>query len=84
MASDSTISPVRVWAYRIARAVMFAMFAMLPVHFYFHRWEVSDITTALAYVLLLPVLALCIIARRFSSFGWGILAVFLHSLSTYA
>ena len=84
MASDSTISPVRVWAYRIARVVMFTMYAILPVHYYFHRWETSDIITAFAYVLLLPVLVLSIIARRFRPFGLALLAVLLHSLSTYA
>jgi hypothetical protein len=84
MAFDSTISPTRAWAYRIGRVVMLTMFVMLPVHFYFHRWETSDIIAALAYALLLPVAVLSIIARRFSPFGWALLAVLLHSLSAFA
>jgi len=84
MASDNTITPIRGWAFRVARVVMFTMFAIIPVHFIFHSWRVSDITTFFAYILLLVVAVLSIIAFRFGPLAWALLAVLLHTLSAFA
>ena len=84
MAFNSTSSTLRDRAYQIARGTIFAMFAMVPIHFIFHRWQASDIITSLACALLLVVAVLVIVARRFGPLGWGILAVVLHGICGFA
>jgi len=82
MASDENI--LKDLAYRIARVVIFTMFATVPVHFIFHRWEASDVIAGLADVLFLIVLVLSIIAFRFVPLAWALLAVLLHALCVFA
>jgi hypothetical protein len=59
---------------------MFGMFILVPVQFFVHNWRASEMVTGFAYVLLLVVAALSLIALRFGPLGWALLAVFLHSL----
>ena len=84
MASNTTIGILRGRAYYIARGAMFAMFATLPLHFIFQRWRASDIIAGLAFVLLVAVATLSVVARRYWALGWAVLAMLLHCMSAFA
>lgn len=84
LTSEKTITPIRSWAFWIARVAVFSMFAILPVHFIFHRWEVSEVITGFAFKLLLVVAVSSIVARKIWPIGWALLAMFLNSLIAFA
>ncbi len=82
MNGSVVIGAVGIWSHRIARAVMFTMFALIPVHF-FVPCEASDVVGGAALVLLFIVGGLSIVARKFGVFGWALLAMLLHGMSIH-
>ncbi len=84
MATNSTITTVRGRAYRIALIAMWAMFASIPIHYVFHRWEMSNAILGFVFILLLVILVSSVIARRFGPLAGALLAILLHSLSAFA
>jgi hypothetical protein len=82
MNSSAEFLAARGWALRIARVVSFTMFGMVPIH-YFVPCDASAIVMGVACVLLVVAGTLSIIAHRYSPFGWAIVAILLHTLSTH-
>ena len=81
--NGATVSgAVGAWSHRIARAILFTMFALIPVH-YFVPCEASDILGWVAMVSLIIVGGLSVLARRFAPFAWGLLAMLLHAMSVH-
>lgn len=70
------------WSLRLARCIVLAMFALVPIHF-FVPCEVSGTVGGFAIVLLFGVTGLSILARKFGPFAWALLAALLHVMSTH-
>ena len=70
------------WALRIARTMMLAMYAMVPIH-YFVPCEASAVVGSIACVFLLVTGILSIVAHRLGPGGLALAAMVLHSLSMH-
>lgn len=68
---------IREWALKIARILVFMMYAAVPIHWYV-GWQGSDVIAHLAFILLCVVTVLSIVALRFKPFVFALVAMLLH------